>query len=143
MAYQSTIGIKVKVGNSYVSGVTDIPALGATPEKIDVTTLIDPSRKYINGVKDYGDLEFSCLYDPNPEEGKINFKQLRELEIGGEKQTIIVEIPADGENEAASFTLEGTIAVAMGEAAVNAALTFTLSVALTDEIKFSGDKAGA
>ena len=64
MAYVNSLKVKVSVDGKEIKGVTDIPALGATPEKIDVTTLADSERKYIPGIKDYGDLEFSVLYDP-------------------------------------------------------------------------------
>lgn len=134
MAYQNTIGIKVTVDSQEVVGVTDIPALGASPEKIDVTTLADESRKYINGVKDFGDLEFSCLYDPAPE-GGINYAGLKAMEGAGAKD-IVVEL-----KDGSKFTFSGEVAVAMGEAAVNAAMTFTLSVALTGEIEFEAKQA--
>lgn len=138
-----SVGIKVLVGEKEVRGVTDIPALGATPEKIDVTTLADKSRKYIDGIKDYGDLEFAVLYDPSIDgeeaSDSINYKELRSMEVAGEEQTIKVVLPKMGENAEESFTFKGRIAVAMGEAAVNAALTFTMSVALSTEITFSGD----
>ena len=41
----------------------EVPEMGGTPEKVDVTTLADASRKYIDGVKDYGDLAFKFLYE--------------------------------------------------------------------------------
>ena len=41
----------------------EVPEMGGTPEKVDVTTLADASRKYIDGIKDYGDLAFKFLYE--------------------------------------------------------------------------------
>jgi len=34
----------------------EVPELGGSPEKIDITTLADTSRRFIPGIKDYGDL---------------------------------------------------------------------------------------
>ena len=52
-------------GTSYteVKNLQEIPSLGGTPEKIDVTCLADGNKKYINGLVDYGDLAFKFLYD--------------------------------------------------------------------------------
>ena len=141
----STVGVKVYVDNKLVRGVTDVPALGASPEKIDVTTLADKSRKYINGVKDYGDLEFACIYDPDitegvDAEGSINYKELREMERAGLDKEVKVVLPGiEEDTDGEHFLFSGKVAVAMNEAAVNAALTFTLSIALSTEIEFSLD----
>ena len=46
-----------------IPGLLEVPDIGGTTEKIDVTTLADTSRQYINGIKDYGELTFKFLYD--------------------------------------------------------------------------------
>ena len=46
-----------------LTNLTEIPALGGTPEKVDTTTLADANKHYINGIKDYGDLSFKFFYD--------------------------------------------------------------------------------
>ena len=63
----SSIGILVKLDGEEISGVTDIPELAVAPEKLEVTTLKDTSKKYITGLKDYGDLEFTLLYESGSE----------------------------------------------------------------------------
>lgn len=131
--YVNTLGIKVLVGEVEITGVTDIPALGATPEKIDVTTLADSERKYIQGIKDFGDLEFTVLYD---EEGSdtANYSYLEGLK---DAQDTSVEIQL---KDGSKFNFTGQISVAMNEVAVNAALAFTMSVALSSDIQFSKGK---
>ena len=121
----SSIGIQISVGGSNISGLTDIPDLGATPEKLDVTTLADPERHYIDGVKDYGDLEFNFVYE---ESG--NFATLKGME--GEEKEVIVTFPDN-----TKFTFSGTISVRMLGVGVNAVITFAMSVALSTEIKYN------
>lgn len=50
-------------------GLQSTPDMGGDPEKVDVTNLADGSKRYIPGVKDYGDLDFTFFYndeDENP-----------------------------------------------------------------------------
>lgn len=129
MAKHSSIGIELSVGGSKISGLTDIPDMGASPEKLDVTTLADEYRQYINGVKDFGDLEFTFIYESG--EGG-NYKQLAALEGKG-VQECIVTFP-DG----ATFTFSGDISVRILGVGVNAVITFAMSVALQSEIVYNG-----
>lgn len=124
----SSYNIKLTVGGAEVSGLTDIPDMGATPEKLDVTTLADPARQYINGIKDYGDLEFTFVYE---EDG--NFAQLKGKE-GQANIPFVVTFP-DG----ISFSFEGTLSLRMVGVGVNAVITFVMSVALSSEIRCSLD----
>ena len=124
----SSIGITLDVGSvKAVSGLTDIPDMGATPEKLDVTTLIDESRQYINGVKDFGDLEFTFIYESG-EDG--NYAKLNAL-VGQGPQECIVKFPGEG---GATFTFTGEISLRIIGVGVNAVITFAMSVALQSEI---------
>ena len=38
-------------------GLQSTPDMGGDPEKVDVTNLADGAKRYIPGVKDYGDLD--------------------------------------------------------------------------------------
>lgn len=140
MAKHSSIGIQLDVGTvKNISGLTDIPDMGATPEKLDVTTLADDVRKYINGVKDYGDLEFTFIYESG---SNGNYKKLYDLiyDAQGEK------LP---ENEAGNtecavtfpdgskFDFTGTIDVRIIGVGVNAVITFAMTVALSSNIKYT------
>ena len=124
----SSLGIKLDVGNvQNVSGLTDIPDMGATPEKLDVTTLADPSRQYIEGIKDFGDLEFTFIY----ESGDGNYAQLAALD--GE-QKCIVTFPDDTQ-----FIFYGEISLRIVGVGVNAVITFVMSVALSSDIGYNED----
>ena len=132
MAKHSSIGINIKVGEKgseqLVKGLTDIPDMGATPEKLDVTTLADDYRQYINGVKDFGDLEFNFIYESGADG---NYATLAAMEGKGVK-SCIVEFP-DG----STFSFEGDISVRILGVGVNAVITFAMSVALQSEIAYT------
>ena len=130
MAKHSSIGIKLTVGDyAEVSGLTDIPDMGATPEKLDVTTLADEYRQYINGVRDFGDLEFTFIYESGAEG---NYAKLAQIEAAGENVQCEVEFP-DG----AKFAFSGEIALRIVGVGVNAVITFVMSVALASDIEYS------
>lgn len=140
--------VKVTIDGVPVVGVTDIPALGAAPEKIDVTTLAHESRQYINGIKDYGDLEFSCIYEESiPKDAEdlygsatpLLYKDLRAMEDGSIHEIKVVVPKTGTAGDDLEIYFNGSIAVALAEFAVNAAVTFTLSVALASEIKTNKD----
>ena len=128
----SSLNIELFVNEQKVSGLTDIPDMGATPEKLDVTTLSDPSRKYIEGIKDYGDLEFTFIYESG-DDG--NYAQLNKLE--GE-QSCKVKFP-DG----STFTFKGEISLRIVGVGVNAVITFVMAVALSEDIVYAPAGAGA
>jgi len=127
MAKHSSIGIKLSVDGKEIAGLTDIPDMGAAPEKLDVTTLADEYRQYINGVKDFGDLEFTFIYESGADG---NYAQLAAMEGQGVKECIVT-FPDN-----ATFTFSGDIAVRIVGVGVNAVITFIMSVALQSEIVY-------
>ena len=104
----------------------EVPEMGGTPEKVDVTTLADASKKYIDGIKDYGDLAFKFLYENT--EGSA-FRTLRGYEDAGTVAEYKVELP-DG----TAFTFSGQVSTKIDSAAVNAALTFTATISLNSDM---------
>ena len=101
----------------------EVPEMGGTPEKVDVTTLADASRKYIDGVKDYGDLAFKFLYENT--EGSA-FRTLRGYEESGTAADYKVELP-DG----TGFAFSGQVSTKIDSAAVNAAAVGRIPVGVT------------
>ena len=132
-------GIKLSYGTPAESGgsvsytdltnLTEIPALGGTPEKVDTTTLADANKHYINAIKDYGDLSFKFFYD------KAQFNTLSALTA---RQAWKVSLP-DGEGGASGTvaTFTGVPAVSLDGVGVGAAMTYTLSIALDSDIEFA------
>ena len=112
-----------------LTNLTEIPALGGSPEKVDTTTLADGNKHYINGIKDYGDLSFKFFYE------KEQFNTLSALNT---RQAWKVSLP-DGEAGAMGTvaTVTGVPAVALDGVGVGAAMTYTLSIALDSDIEFA------
>ena len=121
-------GIKLAYSSTGTDSYTDltdlleIPSLGGSVDKVDVTTLADASKKYINGIKDYGDLPFKFNYAKeqfntlNGLTGSIHFK---------------VTLP---DNTTATFS--GEPSVSLEGVGVGAAMTYTLNVSLDSDIEF-------
>lgn len=123
------ITLSYKNADAYVviPNLQEVPELGGTAEKVDVTTLADGNYKYINGIKDFGDMAFKFLYDNAGAES--NYRICRGLEEAGQVVDWKVEFP-DG----TGFEFSGEASTAIDSAAVNAALTFTLNITLNSEI---------
>jgi hypothetical protein len=128
----NSIGIKLNVGDYMdVSGLTDIPDMGATPEKLDVTTLADEVRHYIAGVKDFGDLEFNFIYESGADG---NYAKLAAIEANKAQDVACsVEFP-DG----SSFSFTGEISLRIVGVGVNAVITFVMAVSLSSDIEYAG-----
>lgn len=126
------ITLSYKKDDNYVliPDLQECPELGGSAEKVDVTTLADGNYKYINGIKDFGDLAFKFLY--NNDGAESNYRVVRGLEEAGEVVEWKVEFP-DG----TGFEFSGEASTAIDSAAVNAALTFTLNITLNSDIVVS------
>ena len=105
----------------------EFPDLGAAAEQVEVTTLADSNRRYINGIKDFGTLDFTFLYDGASEDSA--FKKLHALEVAGNPVDFKVELP-DG----ITVTFSGFASVTIAGGAVNDAMTFTLSINLNSDL---------
>ncbi len=126
------ITLSYKNAETYVEipNLQECPELGGAAEKVDVTTLADANYKYINGIKDFGDLAFKFLYDNSAETS--NYRVVRGLEEAGEVVEWKVTFP-DG----TAFAFSGEASTTIDGAAVNAALTFTLNITLNSDIVVS------
>ena len=122
-----TLSYKKNEVYEVIPNLQEVPELGGSAEKVDVTTLADGNYKYINGIKDFGDLAFKFLYDNAGETS--NYRVCRGLEEAGQVVEWKVEFP-DG----TGFQFSGEASTAIDSAAVNAALTFTLNITLNSDI---------
>lgn len=125
---------------SYLNGATpveltdlqEVPELGGTVDKVEVTTLADSAKRYINGIKDYGDLEFKFLYDNSL--ANSSYRVLRGFEEAGSLETYVVELPDSLGNSGTTFTFSGYVTTKLDSVGVSAPLTFTASIALNSDI---------
>ena len=123
------IKLSYKKDSSYevLDGLMEVPSLGGTPDKVEVTTLADASRRYIKGIKDYGDLTFKFLYQNDT--ATSNFRILRGLEESGKIVEWKVEFP-DG----TAFAFSGECSVAPSDGSVGGYIAFTLNISLNSDI---------
>ncbi|MCL2378295.1 MAG: phage tail protein [Defluviitaleaceae bacterium] len=110
-----------------IQHLMEVPELGSSPEKIDVTTLADTSKRYIPGIKDYGDLVFKFLYD-NQAAG-ANYRILKGMEDTGNTVTFQLRYP-DG----ATHTFDAIPAVSMDAGSINGALTFSVTMMMQGDV---------
>lgn len=106
-----------------------VPALGGDIDKVETTVLSDASRTYINGLIDYGDLEFGFVYDAD--QATSSFKMLKAIEDSGEQAYFQVKFP-DG----SKFNFQGQVHVATGEADVGSVVLFTVQIGLGSDITY-------
>ena len=118
-----------KDGSTYtvIDNLQECPELGGTAENVEVTTLADGNKKYIKGIKDFGELAFKFLYDNSGAES--NYRIVRGLEEAGNIVEWKVTFPDN-----TTFAFSGEVTTAIDSAAVNAALTFTATITLNSDI---------
>ena len=118
-----------KEGSTYavIANLQECPELGGTAENVEVTTLADGNKKYIKGIKDFGELAFKFLYDNSGAES--NYRIVRGLEEAGNIVEWKVTFPDN-----TTFAFSGEVTTAIDSAAVNAALTFTATITLNSDI---------
>ena len=118
-----------KDGSNYsvIANLQECPELGGTAENVEVTTLADGNKKYIKGIKDFGELAFKFLYDNSGAES--NYRIVRGLEEAGNIVEWKVTFPDN-----TTFAFSGEVTTAIDSAAVNAALTFTATITLNSDL---------
>ena len=125
-----TLSYKKETQFVVIPDLQEVPDLGGSAEKVDVTTLADGNYKYINGIKDFGDLEFKFLYSNSGTES--NYRICRGLEEAGKVVEWKVSFP-DG----TSFEFSGEPSTTIDGQSVNSAITFTLNITLNSDITVS------
>lgn len=117
-----TLNTKLYMESEELKDLLSTPDLGiGDPEKIEVTTLADDTRRYINGLKDVGDsLEFEFNYVAGEQE---SYAKLQAVQDAKEVKKFKVELP-DG----LSFSFDAMVAVKITGAAVGEQLKFTLNL---------------
>ena len=98
-------------GSEALDNVSDIPDLGAAPEQIEVTAIGDTARKYIAGILETDELEFTCFYEQEAFETARNAGRAAiKVDIKGYEVIIIGEVSATlsgfGVGDAISYTMK-------------------------------------
>lgn len=104
-----------------LDGLQSVPEIGGDPEKVDVTTLADTTKKYIAGIQDMDSLEFTFLYADGL------FKKLKAIQTSGKEADFKITYPDNS-----TCTFKGGVTVKMGGGEVNNAYQCTLSVTVSE-----------
>lgn len=133
-----------------VPGLLEVPDFGGSSEKVDVTTLSDANRQYIDGIKDYGDLTFKFVYDSDVtigEASKVSNYNYLDAMINTAKGTntpIEWKITYKGDKgKNFGFKFNGYGSLTMDAMSVNSALTFTLTIAVSSDVEYFSTGSGS
>ena len=110
-----------------IANIQEIPDLGGSVDKVEVTTLADGSKKYIAGIKEYGDLEFILLYDNT--DASSNYRVLKGYEDLEVADTFQVVLPDE-----TTFDFTASVSTIIAGAKVGDALTFSAMFTLNSDI---------
>ena len=110
-----------------LTDLLEIPELGGKADKVEVTSLSDTSKKYINGLVDYGDLEFKFLYDNSTAES--NYRVLKGMQTAETNEEFLITFP-----DTTEFAFSGEVSVTIDAAKPGDALQFTLSITPSTDI---------
>ena len=122
------LGFKT-TGTTYTDlpDLKEVPEMGSSPEKVENTTLADTTKKYEFGIGDYGDLEYKFKY--NNASATADYRVLRAL-ADAKTVTDFEQTYPDG----TKFTFKAQCSIKLGGGGVNAAIEFTLALALQSDI---------
>lgn len=115
--------------------IKDTPDLGKDPDTIDITTLSDNQKRYLNDIKDPGGaLSFTCNYDID------DYKKLEQLAHKVEHYAIWFGGKTVGDDEVpdgsdGKFEFDGDLSVYLKGTSVSSPVEMTLSIAPASEIK--------
>jgi len=127
-------GVEFYLDGTKVENLQEFPDLGGAAEQVDVTTLADGNYVYINGIKDFGTLEFTFLYDNKS--GTSNYRVMRAAEEDGLTHQCKVKFP-----DTTEFAFQGQVSTAVTGAGVNAALQFVATINLNSDITVTNPQA--
>ena len=103
----------------------EVPEMGGTPEKIDVTVLSDDVKKFIHGIKDMGEPAFKFLYDNTNADS--NYRILKGLD----EEIVDFKIVYPDET---GHKFKAIPTVKMDAGTINGVLTFTCSMTMQSDI---------
>jgi len=126
LANGATLSYSATESGTYANlpGLKEIPEMGVDPEKVENTCLSDTVRKYEQGIGDPGDMNYVFKYDNS--DASSSYRILRNL-TGAQfwKETL---------RDGTTYAFKAEPSVKRGGGGVNAALEFTLALALQSEI---------
>lgn len=104
-----------------IAGVRSIPTVGSDPEKVDVTSLGSSKKRYVKGLQDTDNLEFSVIYKGE------NFKDIHRLVELDKPLEWLVMYP-DG----MTVRFTGEVMQKIDGVEVNAAIGFSIVIVVSE-----------
>lgn len=108
--------------------IKDFPDLGSAPDTIEVTTLSDKMKRYIQGLQDTGSFEFTYNYT------KADFTNVKALD-DNEKHFFELDFGNDGAGGEGSFYFSGQVSTYVSGAGTGAAVEAKIIVTCDSEVK--------
>lgn len=129
LANGTKLGYKTGDESTYINleGLQAIPEMGAEAETVEITCLADKNKRYVKGIGDFGDLEFTFLYDNSSDTAP--YRVLRNFELADDVVSFELAYP-DG----TKFNFEAQVSVKLSSGEVNGVLTFTAKLTLNSNI---------
>ena len=123
-----TLGYKSD-GETYtvLDNMIDFPDLGADPEKVDITVLTDARKRYMKGLQDSDNMDFTFLYDNTS--ATSNYRVIHGLETAGKSIDWELTFP-DG----AKFHFSGEVSTKVSGGTNNEAIKFVASIVCNSDI---------
>lgn len=129
-------GSSVTTTYSKLIDIIDFPDIGGSAEQIDVTTLSDKMRHYVNGVQQNESMNFTANYDKTDYttlNTHVGQKKKYSVWFGGTESNGVVTPTGD----LGKFDFEAEMSVFVNGAGVNQARTVTMTMALQSDIAFT------
>lgn len=108
--------------------IKDFPDLGSAPDTIEVTTLSDKMKRYIQGLQDTGSFEFTYNYT------KDDFATVKHLDDNA-KHFFELDFGNDGAGGEGSFYFSGQVSTYVSGAGTGAAVEAKIIVTCDSEVK--------
>ena len=108
--------------------IKDFPDLGSAPDTIEVTTLSDKMKRYVQGLQDTGSFEFTYNYT------KSDFTKVKALDDNA-KHFFELDFGNDGAGGEGSFYFSGQVSTYVSGAGTGAAVEAKIIVTCDSEVK--------
>jgi hypothetical protein len=119
LSQKITLGVKPAGAAAFTvfDNILEIPIIGGKPDKVEITSLSDSTKRYMSGINDPGELAFKFLYENSG--AASSYRIMKGLE--GQTAAFEVTYP-DG----TKHDFSAQITVQMDAAKQGQALTFTV-----------------
>ena len=108
--------------------IKDFPDLGSAPDTIEVTTLSDKMKRYVQGLQDTGSFEFTYNYT------KDDFTKVKALDDNA-KHFFELDFGNDGAGGEGSFYFAGQVSTYVSGAGTGAVVEAKIIVTCDSEVK--------